>query len=203
MRVLGDWAASIVGQAQSLTQPRNILINLESIVNRQEKQQVISEVKEIFNQSGVVVIAAYEGLTVSDIEKLRNRLREVDGKMRVVKNRLVSKAIADNDAIQDVQPMLKGMTALVYSESPSAAPKVVRDFAKENSKLGIIGGVMTDKVLDEKGVLAAAKLPSREELIAQIVGCITAPAANIASAVDAPASNIASILKTIEEKHAA
>jgi large subunit ribosomal protein L10 len=81
-----------------------------------------------------------------------------------------------------------------------AAAKVAEDYAKANAKFVIIGGAMGGTVLDQAGVKAVASMPSREELIASIVGCIGAPASNIAGAIGAPASNIASILSTIEEK---
>jgi len=94
------------------------------------------------------------------------------------------------------------MTVLTYSEDPVAAAKVAQTYAKENDKLVILGGAMGENVLDVAGVKAVSEMPSREELIASIVGAIGAPAANIAGAVGAPASNIASILSTIEEKAA-
>jgi large subunit ribosomal protein L10 len=91
------------------------------------------------------------------------------------------------------------MTVLSYSEDPVAAAKVAEDYAKDNDKFEILGGAMGEG-LDRAGVTAVSKMPSREELIASIVGCIGAPASNIAGAIGAPASNIASILSTIEEK---
>ncbi len=94
------------------------------------------------------------------------------------------------------------MTVLACSEDPVAAAKVSQAFAKGNDKLVILGGAMGETELDVAGVKAVAAMPSREELIASIVGCIAAPAANIAGSIGAPASNIASILETIEEKAA-
>jgi large subunit ribosomal protein L10 len=92
------------------------------------------------------------------------------------------------------------MTVLTFSEDPVAAAKVAEDFAKDNKKFEILGGAMGSAALDRAGVEATSKLPSREELIASIAGCIGAPASNIAGAIGAPASNIASILSTIEER---
>ena len=92
------------------------------------------------------------------------------------------------------------MTVFAYSEDPVAAAKATEAFVKENGKLVILGGSMGDNLLDVAGVKAVAAMPSREELIASIVGCIVAPAANIAGAVGAPASDIASIISTVEEK---
>ena len=83
-----------------------------------------------------------------------------------------------------------------------AAAKVSQEYAKENDKLVILGGAMGENALDVAGVKAVAAMPSRDELIASIVGCIGAPASNIASAIGAPASNIAGVLSTIEDKAA-
>jgi len=81
-----------------------------------------------------------------------------------------------------------------------AAAKVAEGFAKGNDKFVILGGAMGETALDRAGVKAVSDMPSRDELIASIVGCIAAPASNIAGAIGAPASDIASILSTIEEK---
>ncbi len=95
------------------------------------------------------------------------------------------------------------MTVIASSEDPVAAAKVADAFAKTNDKFVILGGAMGNTALDAAGVKAVSMMPSREELIASIVACIGAPAANIAGAIGAPASNIASILTTIEERLAA
>jgi large subunit ribosomal protein L10 len=99
--------------------------------------------------------------------------------------------------------LLTGMTVLAYTEDPVAAAKVAEAYAKVNDNFVILGGAMGENILDQAGVKAVAAMPSREELIAQIVSAIGAPASNIAGAIGAPASNIASILSTIEEKAAA
>jgi len=94
------------------------------------------------------------------------------------------------------------MTVLSYSEDPVAAAKVAQGFAKDNENFVILGGAMGENALDVAGVKAVAAMPSRDELIASIAGCIGAPASNIAGAIGAPASNIAGILSTIEDKAA-
>jgi large subunit ribosomal protein L10 len=99
--------------------------------------------------------------------------------------------------------LLKGMTVFAYSEDPVAAAKVTDAYAKKNEKFVILGGAMGTSVLDSAGVKAVASMPSREELIAQIVSMIGAPASSLAGAIGAPASNIAGILSTLEERQAA
>ncbi|AQS49475.1 MULTISPECIES: 50S ribosomal protein L10 [Thioclava] len=170
-------------------------------MDRAQKEKVVEELGQIFASSGVVVVAHYEGMTVANMQDLRARMREAGGSVRVAKNKLAKIAL-EGQPCESIAEYLTGMTVLSYSEDPVAAAKVVVNYAKENEKLSILGGAMGDSALDIAGVKAVADMPSREELIAQIVSQIGAPASNIAGAVGAPASNIASILSTIEEKAA-
>jgi large subunit ribosomal protein L10 len=170
-------------------------------VDRAQKEKVVEELGQIFESSGVVVVAHYEGMTVRQMQDLRAQMREQGGSVRVAKNKLAKIAL-EGTPCASIADYLTGMTVLSYSEDPVAAAKVIDDYAKKNDKLVILGGAMGGTALDPEGVKAVAKMPSREELIASIVGCIAAPAANIAGAIGAPASNIAGILSTIEEKAA-
>jgi|TARA_E500000305_G_scaffold81545_1_gene67355 large subunit ribosomal protein L10 len=171
-------------------------------VDRAQKEKMVDELGQIFDSSGVVVVAHYEGLTVAQMQDLRARMREVGGSVRVAKNKLAKIAL-EGKPCASLADFLTGMTVLTYSEDPVAAAKVADAYAKDNEKFVILGGAMGETALDVDGVKAVAKMPSREELIASIVGCIGAPASNIAGAIGAPASNIASILSTIEDKAAA
>jgi large subunit ribosomal protein L10 len=162
---------------------------------------MVGDLGQIFESSGVVVVSRYEGMTVAEMQDLRAQMREVGGSVRVAKNKLAKIAL-EGKPCASIAEYLDGMTVLAYSEDPVAAAKVIDAYAKKNEKLVILGGAMGDTALDVDGVKAVAQMPSREELIASIVGCIAAPAANIAGAIGAPASNIASILSTIEEKAA-
>ncbi len=170
-------------------------------MDRAQKEQVVEELGQIFESSGVVVVAHYTGMTVAEMQDFRAKAREEDCHVRVAKNRLAKIAL-EGKPCESMTEYLTGMTVLTYSEDPVAAAKVAEDYAKENAKLVILGGAMGENALDRAGVEAVSKMPSRDELIASIVGCIGAPASNIAGAIGAPASNIASILSTIEEKAA-
>ncbi len=176
--------------------------NWSETVDRAQKEQLVDELGQIFESSGVVVVSHYAGLTVAEMQDLRAKAREAGGSVRVAKNRLAKIAL-EGKPCASIADLLSGMTVLTYSEDPVAAAKVAQDFAKSNDKFIILGGAMGENALDASGVEAVSKMPSREELIASIVGCIGAPASNIAGAIGAPASNIASILSTIEDKAAA
>lgn len=170
-------------------------------MDRAQKEAVVAELGQIFKDSGVVVVSHYTGLTVAEMQDFRARMREAGGSVRVAKNRLAKIAL-DGAPCESIGDLLSGMTVLSYSEDPVAAAKVTEGFAKDNDKLHILGGAMGETVLDRAGVTAVSKMPSREELIASIAGCIGAPAANIAGVIGAPASNIAALVEAIEEKAA-
>lgn len=171
-------------------------------MDRAQKEKVVEELGQIFESSGVVVVAHYAGLTVAEMQGLRAKMREVGGAVRVAKNKLAKIAL-EGKPCESIADLLTGMTVLAYSEDPVAAAKVVDEFAKTNKKLVVLGGAMGSSALTPDGVKAVASMPSREELIAQVVACIGAPASNLAGAIGAPASNIASILSTLEEREAA
>ena len=171
-------------------------------MDRAQKEQVVEELGQIFESSGVVVVARYEGMTVAEMQTLRAQMREAGGAVRVAKNRLAKIALEGKPAAS-IADYLTGMTVLAFSDDPVAAAKVADAYAKTNDKFVILGGAMGGSALDPAGVKAVAQMPSREELIASIVACIGAPASNIAGAIGAPASNIAGILSTLEEREAA
>ena len=170
-------------------------------MDRAQKEKLVEDLGQIFESSGVVVVSRYEGMTVAEMQDLRAQMRKAGGFVRVAKNRLAKIAL-DGKPCASIANYLTGMTVLAYSEDPVAAAKVVQEYSKMNPKLDILGGAMGENELDRAGVKAVASLPSREELIASIVGCVVAPASNLAGALGAPASNIAGILATIEEKAA-
>ncbi|MEM9782220.1 MAG: 50S ribosomal protein L10 [Pseudomonadota bacterium] len=171
-------------------------------MDRAQKAQTVDELGRIFSDSGVVVVAHYAGLTVAQMQDFRGRMREAGGGVRVAKNRLARIAL-EGKPQQDMGQYLKGQTVLVYSEDPTTAARVADEYAKTNEKFEIVGGSMGEAVLDPAGVTAVAKMPSREEVIASLVGCIVSPAANLAGAIAAPGANLAAIAKTLEEREQA
>jgi large subunit ribosomal protein L10 len=168
-------------------------------VDRAQKEAVVAELGQIFKDSGVVVVAHYEGLSVAEMTNFRLRLKEAGGAVRVAKNKLAKIALMDTPS-ERMGDLLTGMTVFAYSEDPVAAAKAVQAFTRDNKKLVVLGGSMGGTPLDEAGVKAVSEMPSREELIASIVASIGAPASNLAAAIGAPAANIAGILSTLEER---
>ena len=171
-------------------------------MDRAQKEIVVGELGQIFADSGVVVVAHYEGMSVAEMTDFRHRLKQAGGSVRVAKNKLAKIALQGTPA-ERMGDLLKGMTVLAYSEDPVAAAKAVEDFTKTSKKLVVLGGAMGATPLDQAGVTAGAAMPSREELIASIVATIGSPAGQLVSAIGAPAANIAAILTTLEEREAA
>ena len=171
-------------------------------MDRGQKEVVVAELGQIFADSGVVVVAHYEGMSVAEMTDFRLRLKQAGGSVRVAKNKLAKIALQGTPG-ESIGNFLKGMTVLAYSEDPVAAAKAVDEFTKTSKKLVVLGGAMGATPLDEAGVKAVAQMPSREELIASVVACIGAPAGNLVAAIGAPASEIAAILTTLEEREAA
>ena len=171
-------------------------------MDRAQKEVVVGELGQIFADSGVVVVAHYEGMSVAEMTDFRLRLKQAGGGVRVAKNKLAKIALQGTPA-ERMGDLLKGMTVLAYSADPVAAAKAVDDFTKTSKKLVVLGGAMGDTPLDEAGIRAVASMPSREELIASVVACIGSPASQLVSAIGAPASEIAAILTTLEEREAA
>jgi large subunit ribosomal protein L10 len=168
-------------------------------VDRAAKQEAITELKGVFKDSAVVVVAHYSGLTVSQMQTLRRQMSKSGAKVKVAKNRLAKIALEGTDAAS-IAPLMKGPTLIAFSGDPVAAPKVAVDFAKTNDKFVILGGAMGKTSLDLSGVTALASLPSLDELRAKIVGLVQAPATKIAQVVNAPAAKVARVVSAYASK---
>ena len=161
-------------------------------MERAEKQEFIGFLQEVFTTTGVVVVAHYSGLTVAQMQNLRNQMKQAGATVKVAKNRLAKIALDGTD-VASIAPLMKGPTLIAYSSDPVAAPKVAVDFAKAHDKFVILGGAMGKTSLDQNGVKALATLPSLDELRAKLIGLIQAPATKIAQVVNAPAAKLARV----------
>jgi large subunit ribosomal protein L10 len=172
---------------------------LEMTVDRAQKEAVVDELGQIFTDSGAVVVCHYVGLSVAEMSDYRAQMRAVGASVRVAKNKLARIALEGTPSAGIID-LLIGQTVIGYAEDPVSAAKVTMDFAKGNDKLVVLGGAMGPEILDAAGVKTLSQMPSREEILGSIVGCLISPASNIASAIGAPAANIAGILSTLEER---
>lgn len=170
---------------------------------RPEKETVISDLKQRFNASPFLLLVDYAGLTVAQFAELRNRLVAAGAKCTVVKNSFIKRA-AKEAGMPDVSGSLTGQTALVTGESDvCAAAKVVKSFAAEFEKPTFKMGILDGKVLSSDEVKALADLPSREILLAQLLGVLQAPASKLVRTLNEPASAFARLLKAKADKEQA
>jgi large subunit ribosomal protein L10 len=181
-------------QAANLTggQSNIWLANWRKLVDRAEKREFVSTLNQVFTDSGVIVVAHYSGLTVSQLSALRRKMGQAGGSLRVAKNKLVKIALEGTD-VAHVAPLFNGPTILAYSQDPMIAPKIAVEFAKTNDKFVILGGAMGQTSLSADSVKALASLPSLDELRAKLLGLIQGPATKIAQVVTAPGAKVARV----------
>jgi len=151
-----------------------------------EKVAVVADIVEKLKNAQSVTICSYSGLTVEQVTNLRKLCREEEVAYVVLKNRLVLRAL-NEVGITGLDDLLNGPNAFVFSmKDVTDAPKVVNDFIEKNKlqSLQIKGGLMGTEVLDAAGVKAIAALPSREELLATVVGCLISPVSNLVAVLE-------------------
>ncbi len=160
-------------------------------LNRSEKEAVISDVTGLAAKAQTLVLAEYRGITVADMTRLRSTARSNGVSLSVLKNTLARRAVAGS-GFEVVSDLMTGPLIYGFSEDAVAAARVVADFAKTNDKLVIRGGAYGGKALDLNGVKQLASIPSKEVLLAQLLGLM-----------QSPISRIARVLAAIAEKNGA
>ena len=160
------------------------------MMNKDQKKQYISDMTNQFEKSEAVIVTHYQGLTVSQLDNLRKKMREHGVKFKITKNKITKLAL-EKTKCKDISDLFTGPTAVAMSEDAITSAKILTKFSKENKSLKILGGIMGSDILDVAGVQNVATLPTLDEARAQIVGILRSPAQKIASILLAPASKIA------------
>lgn len=145
-------------------------------LNLDDKKAVVAEVSAELANAQAVIVAEYRGLEVGQITQLRAKARESGVYLRVLKNTLVRRAV-EGTPFAGLTEQLVGPLIYGISADPVAPAKVLQEFAKANDKLVVKGGAMANYVMDANGVKALASMPSREELLATLLGTMQAPVA--------------------------
>lgn len=168
-----------------------------------EKQQLVAEIKERLSASGGVIMADYRGLTVKEMRALRTSLRDAGAEITIYKNSLAQIAIRELE-LPNLDEYLEGPTAFVFTPAdPVAAAKVLLAFAKEHKVFSFKGGLIDGQVVDGAAVKAIASLPSREELIARLMGTMLNPLRNFMAMANAPAGAFARVVQAVADQKAA
>lgn len=142
---------------------------------REKKQEILDELTGKFSASQAVVLANYRGLDVAAITKVRRRLQQSGGELKVAKNTL-AKIAAQKAGLEGLDPYLEGPTVIAFGmEDPVSPAKILNEMAKEFKLLELKAGMVDGKVIDVDGVRRLADLPSREVLLARVLGGMQAP----------------------------
>ena len=160
------------------------------MMNKEKKQTYITEMTSQFEKSEAVIVAHYQGLTVNQLDDLREKMREHGIIFKITKNRITKLAI-EKTKCKELSNLFSGPTAVALSKDAITSAKILTNFSKENQNLKILGGIMDGDILDVAGVKNVATLPTLDEARAKIVGILRSPAEKIASILLAPASKIA------------
>ena len=160
------------------------------MMNKEQKKQYIEDMASKFDTTEAVIVTHYQGLTVTQLDDLRKKMREHGIKFKITNNRITKLALKKTKC-KDLSDLFSGPTAVAMSENAITSAKILTKFSKENQSLKILGGIMGSDVLDLAGVQNVATLPSLDEARAKIVGILRSPAQKIASILLAPASKIA------------
>lgn len=164
-------------------------------LKRDEKERIVADFTERVKEAEAVIITDYRGLDVAEISQLRRDLREGGSQFQVIKNTLVRR-VFENAQLEVPDEMMLGPTAVAILTDDLAGPaKALLKCAKDTESLVIKGGLMGGRFLDAKGVEALSELPTRDELLAQVLGVFTAPQRSTVTVLQAPMRDFLGVLR--------
>jgi large subunit ribosomal protein L10 len=170
-----------------------------------QKEALVAEIRGKLEGSAAVIVADYRGLSVKDMQQLRVKMREAGSEVVVYKNSLALIAVRDLGLPEELGEMLVGPTVFAFaSEEPVAPAKALMAFAKDHEALQVKGGLIESAVVDAARMKAVAALPSREELVAKLLGTMQNPITGFVRVLNGPAGAFARVLRAIaDQKEAA
>lgn len=172
--------------------------------NLEAKQKTVAEISEKLKSSKSVVVVSYSGITVAEVTDLRNKFRQAGVEYVVYKNNLVRRAL-DDAGIRDLDNLLEGPNAFAFGmKDPVSPAKVLSDFIgqSKDAKIKVKAGLVEGKYIDPAGINALAKLPSREVLIAKMMGSLNAPATNLVGVLSAMLRSLVYSLEAVRKQKA-
>jgi large subunit ribosomal protein L10 len=160
-----------------------------------KKIETVEELTERLSKTELAVVTDYRGLTVAEMAQLRRQMRDAGVEYHVAKNTLLRRA-AEQAGYPDMGELLEGPTAIAFAkEDISKAAKALREYARTSKIFTIKGGVLSKRVLSKDDVTTVADLPSRNELIAKVIGTAQAPIVNLVSVLGGPTRGLAYVLQ--------
>ena len=169
-------------------------------MNKEQKETFVADFRERLGRAEAIFLTDFTGLDVKAMTSLRRKLKKSGGEYLVVKNRLVRRALADTE-IPDISRFLTGPTGVIFGDDDVVdAARTVADFAKENGDKPVFKvGVLDSTVLDAAQIHRVAKLPSREVLLSQVAGVLSAPMSALASALEGKIQEMAGLVEALRE----
>lgn len=167
---------------------------------RPEKAGLVAELQQKVKASPYVLVVDFTGMKIEEFNELRKRLDVAGASLHVIKNTILRKALK-GESLPELEDHLRGQSAIVYGASDiAAAAKVLKTFAAEFERPKVKVGILDRSILDQPSIYALADLPSREVLLAQLLGLITQPASALARLIKTPAGQLAQVIKAKAEK---
>ena len=168
---------------------------------KEAKVKAVEEIRDKFGRCRAAILTDFRGLSVAEVTELRRKLKEQGIEFKVVKNTLTKIAIKDFDF--DLDEYLEGPTAIAFSyEDPVAPAKILTDFAKTYKQLEIKAGVVEGKVADKNLIGELAKMPPKEQLLANVVGALQSPLYGIVGVQQGTIRDFVYTLQAIQDKKA-
>jgi large subunit ribosomal protein L10 len=164
-------------------------------ISKEKKQELVKNYVEEFSRSQAAILTDYRGLSVAEINRLRNKMREAGSGYHVVKNRLVKLALREA-GLPVPEELLQGPTAIGYCYEDVIAPaKVLTEYTKESKMLTIKGGILGDRVIDVEAISSLADLPPRDVLLAQLLSGVQSPMAGLVNVLSGTLRGLVTVLK--------
>lgn len=166
--------------------------------NLERKHKIVDEVHKSFKAANLAILAEYRGVDVAGMSTLRRNARESNVHVQVVKNTLAKRAVEDTD-FECLTEHFIGPVAIVVSEDPVGAAKTISDFAKANPEFKVQTGAMNGDLVSSEQLAALAKLPGRDELLAKLIGIMSAPMQNLVGTLHAIPGKLVRTLAAVRD----
>jgi len=173
-------------------------------MNRNEKSEIISEIKELLDSSSAVYLTDYHGINVEDISSLRNQFRNEGVRYKVYKNTLVKRALDEIGKYDKIADHLIGMTGFAFTTTNPIAPaKIINKYFGDKDKLSLKACYVEGEYFDGSQLKTLAALPTKNELIASIMGSLNSPVSGIVGTINAVMRDLVSVFEQISQREAA
>jgi large subunit ribosomal protein L10 len=173
-------------------------------MNKNEKSEIISEVRGLIDGSSALYLTNYSGISVSEITSLRNELRKEGVTYKVIKNTLFERALKESGKYDKLGDYLTGMTGYAFaSANPVAPAKIIKKYFETSKKFELKACYIENQFYDGSRLTELAALPSKEELIAGILGSLNSPASGVVGAINAVFRELVSVVDQISQREAA